>query len=525
MMPKVSNPMTRALFGLCLGLALCLGPLSSIEAKAASASEPSQRVSVNLATPGGASQTLVLGKGRSAIIDLPIDARDILVSNPAVAEAVLRTPRRIFVVALSGGQTDAVFFDGTGRKILSLSIRVQSDLSSLTDLIRKVAPDSKVEVQAAGDGLVLSGLVSTPAESDKIRRLAAQYVATPDKVLNFLSVAGSDQVLLKVRIVEMQRNAIKQLGFNASAVLNRVGEPQYMIGNAASFALNGRFLGTTNGVKLDTTQQPVVTYKDAAGNTVTRIDGSNPLATPTTTVGKSGLNQLTSNIQAFERAGLMRTLAEPTLSAVSGESAKFLAGGEFPIPVGVDQQGRVSVEYKSYGVGLGFTPQVMSGGRISLKLNTEMSELTTVGSYATTGGTGPNAVSINLPGLTIRRAETTVEIPSGGAMMIAGLLQNHMKQNIDSLPGLGYLPVLGTLFRSRDYISDETELVVIVIPYLVNPTSPDQLQTPGDGLIAANDAETILLGKLNKSISNAKGVPAPTLPQAPYQGPVGYVIE
>ena len=226
-----------------------------------------------------------------------------------------------------------------------------------------------------------------------------------------------------------------------------------------------------------------------------------------------------SHHQAFERVGLVRTLAEPNLTAVSGEAAKFLVGGEFPVPSGQDENGRVSVEFKPFGVGLGFTPVVLSDGRISLKLSTEVSELSNEGSFTLSNGNGAPALTI--PALSVRRAETTVELPSGGAMMIAGLLQSKAKQDIDSLPGMMNLPILGALFRSRDYQNGETELVIIVTPYLVGPTSPANLQTPADGLQIASDAQTILMGKMNKS---TKAPPQATAGRT-YQGPYGYVIE
>ncbi len=237
------------------------------------------------------------------------------------------------------------------------------------------------------------------------------------------------------------------------------------------------------------------------------------------TAGSDHLNKANAMVQAFERAGLVRTLAEPNLTAVSGEAAKFLVGGEFPVPTGQDSQGRISVEYKQFGVGLGFTPVVMSGGRISLKLSTEVSELTNIGAFSINNGNG--APGLTIPGLNLRRAETTVELPSGGALMIAGLLQQQTRQSIDGLPGLIDLPILGSLFRSRDYLNGETELVIIVTPYIVSPTSPDNLQTPADGLEIATDAQSILLGRLNRTYKS----PPQALAGKTYQGPYGYVIE
>jgi pilus assembly protein CpaC len=259
--------------------------------------------------------------------------------------------------------------------------------------------------------------------------------------------------------------------------------------------------------------------KAAAASTGTIVDRNNPLATVQRNLaGSPGLNQAQAMIQAFERVGLVRTLAEPNLTAISGESAKFLAGGEYPVPTGEDNTGRVSIEFKPYGVGLNFTPVVLSGGRISMKISTEVSELSNDGAFTISAGAGQQ---LTIPALKLRRTETTVELPSGGAMMIAGLLQQQSKQNLDALPGLKDLPVLGALFRSRDYLSGETELAIIVTPYIVKPTSPDQLQTPIDGLQMASDLQTDLLGKLNRT----SNVPAAATAGKSLQGPYGYVIE
>jgi len=476
----------------------------------------------------GASQSLSLPRGKSAIIELPVDVRDLLVTNPVVADAVLRSPRRIYVLGMASGQTDAVFFDAAGRRILSLDIRVDQDTSAVAQTINRIVPGSRVQVDAMNDSLILSGQVASAADADRAVQIARASVAKPEQVLNMLSITGKDQVMLKVRIVEMQRNVIKQLGFNTSAVLGQVGEPQYLFGNTPGFGINGKLLGgLTGGYDLNTTKQPVLQGPCEPGSTrmcdfVVRdaTAASNwDTATIKDTAGSPGLNKASGMIQAFERVGLVRTLAEPNLTAVSGESAKFLAGGEYPVPVGQDNDGRVTVTFKPFGVGLGFTPVVLSGGRIALRISTEVSELTTAGAFALSNGNG--SAGLTIPALNVRRAETSVELPSGGSMMIAGLLQENTKQAIDSLPGMMNLPVLGALFRSRDYIAGETELVVIVTPYLVSPTSPQNLQTPVDGLQIASDPETVLLGKLNKTMKTSTAAVA----GRSYQGPFGYVIE
>ena len=464
---------------------------------------------------GADARNLSLPKGKSAVIELPVDARDVMVSNPKVADVVLSTPRRIYVLGQAGGQTDATFVDGMGRQILRLNIRVDNDTSALAETLNQVLPGASVHAQAVNDRIILSGEVPNPADADKAVRIAAAFVDKPENVLNMISVASPEQVMLKVRIVEVNRQIIKQLGVSLNAILTQVDNrlSSLSVTDAATYGVNGAALG------------------GLTGSFLTRGGSAS---------GAQGV------LQAFEQNNLVRTLAEPNLTAVSGESAKFLAGGEFPVPVSEDNNGRVTVEFKQFGVGLGFTPVVLSNGRISLKMSTEYSELTNVGAFAlnsgpssssgTTAGTSgastagsgttssaslSTGVSLTIPGLNVRRAETVVELPSGGAMMIAGLLESTNKQSISALPGLAQLPVLGALFRSRDYLQGETELVIIVTPYLVKASRPDQLQTPADGLQVADDASAYLLGRLNTGSDK----PANVIPGKTYQGPFGYVVQ
>ena len=479
-------------------------------------------------TAGSGSQSLTLPRGKSAIVELPVDVRDMLVTNPQVADAVLRGSRRIYVLGVGQGSTDAVFFDAAGRKILSLAIRVDQDSGQLEDTLRRVLPSANIRVEPIRDSVILTGMVANASEANMASQIASQFVLKPENVLNMLTIAGKDQVMLKVRIVEVQRNIIKQLGVDSAAVLGQVGETQYKFGMSPTFGVNGSLLGgMTGGYLTDTTKQPIMQAPCvgpgwAAGSlcpVVVRSGGNSDAATISNTAGSPGLNSAKGMIQAFERAGLVRTLAEPNLTVVSGEAGKFLVGGEFPVPVAQDTTGRISLEFKPYGVGLGYTPVVMSGGRISLKLSTEVSELTSLGAFTLASTTG--GANLSVPGLTVRRAETTVELPSGGSLMIAGLLQQQTKQSIDALPGMTNLPVLGALFRSRDYLNGETELVIIITPYIVDPTKPQDLQTPADGLRTASDMSTVLLGRLNKVVKAPAGA---NLGRA-YQGPVGYVIE
>ncbi|MFZ4166359.1 type II and III secretion system protein family protein [Brevundimonas sp. NPDC058933] len=509
---------------------LIVAACAALIALGGAASAPLAQTRAAVAT-GAAPQLVNLPRGTSFAVDLPADARDVIVSNPQVAEAMLHSPRRITVIGMTPGETDAVFLDAAGRTILSLRVRVDAGTSALQDTLSRVAPGSNVRAEAVNDSIILTGTAASPAEAQRAAQVARAFVSAPEKVVNMIGVVGSDQVTLKVRVVEVQRSAIKQLGFDTQAVLGQIGDTQWLLGNAATWGVNGSLLGgITGGVSRDTTknyqmQRPCIGPGWAEGALCPfTVDGPEDApnwdtAQPGTGPGSDGLNKGNATIKAFERVGLIRTLAEPNLTSVNGEAASFLAGGEFPVPTGRDREGQISVEYKPYGVGLSFRPIVLTGGRISLQVKVEVSELTSQGGLTIGAGT-PS--SIGLPGLSVRRSENTIELPSGGSMMIAGLLQESTRQNIDSLPGMTNLPVLGQLFRSRDYLMGETELVVIVEAYIVGPTSPGRMQTPADGLRIAEDAQTIFFGQLNQ----AYGSPAPTAQAgAGWQGPVGYVIE
>ena len=465
--------------------AVCAALIGLAPAAAPIAAAAQTRAAVST---GAAPQLINLPRGTSFAVDLPADARDVIVSNPQVAEAMLHSPRRITVIGIAPGETDAVFLDGAGRTILALRVRVDAGVSALQDTLTRLVPGGRVQAEAINDSVILTGSVDSPAQSDQAQRIARAFVSAPEKVLNMISVAGSDQVTIKARVIEVQRSAVKQLGLDVNAVLNSVGDG-LSFAQSATFGVSGSQLGGG-----------VLGYTDVSG------DG----------------NRLTTNLRAFERAGLLRTLAEPNVTAVNGESGEFLAGGEFPVPVSQsndDSGTTVGIEFKPYGVRLAFRPIVLSEGRISLQLSTEVSELSNDGAF-TLNPTANTALVI--PALSVRRASSTVELPSGGSLMIAGLLREETRQNIDKLPALGDVPVLGALFRSRDYTSGQTELVIIIEAYVVSPTSPGRMQTPADGLQIANDAQTLLFGQL----SQRYGSPAPAAaPGAGWQGPVGYVIE
>ena len=445
--------------------------------------QPAERVygaglKAELASGAGTdARTVTLPKGQSMIVDLPVDARDVLVSNPRVADVVLRTPRRLYVLGTNGGQTDAIFFDAAGRSILSLDIRVGNETASIEDTIRRLVPGSQVKAEALNDSVVLTGQTANTGDAEKAVRIAERYVSDAKQVLNMIQVAGQEQVMLKVRIVEVQRSVTKQLGVSIDALLDQ------STGGVVRFRNNG-LAGLPGRLQLN---------------------------------NRSGDDDISATLNAYERAGLVRTLAEPNLTAISGQGASFLAGGEFPVPGGVDMSGNVIVTFRPYGVKLNFTPAVLSKGQIFLKVETEVSDLSNQGSIQLNGQT--------ILGVSTRKASTSVELPSGGALMVAGLLQSRTRQSLEALPGLTGLPVLGALFRSRDFLNDETELVVIVTPYLVRPTDPSQLQTPADGLQLTNDMDAVLLGRLNRPSAPGAAAAAPPTPATGYQGPFGYVID
>ncbi len=435
----------------------------------------------DLANPN--SKFVRLGINKSMVVRLPGAARDVIVGNPGIVDAVVRSQNRAYLFGRQLGQSNVYFFDADGRQILSLEIEVARDPLALQRLIERAIPGTRITVDTMNENVVLGGVAANPAEAARAQDIAVQVVGDAKKVLSTIAVTGKDQVMLKVRVAEMQRSVLKQLGVDLEAV--------FSVGNFTADLLNVNPFTLSTVGSLNASSQ-VLNYQN--GNT-----------------------DISGQLTALERDGILRTLAEPTLTAISGESAKFLAGGEFPVPVGTDDN-EVTIEFKPFGVGLGFTPVVLSEGRISLRINTEVSELSNENAITVTGGSSSS--SITIPALKVRRAETTVELPSGGSMIMAGLIQDVTKQEINGIPGLKNVPVLGTLFRSRDFQANQTELVVIVTPYTVSPVNERQLATPMDRFNAPTDRQTILFGRLNKVYGTAgQG------PKGVYHGNIGYIVE
>src|SRR5690349_6718235 len=435
---------------------------------------------------------LALGVGKSVIVDLSRDVKDVLVADPKIANAVVRSSQRAYIIGAAVGQTNVVFFDADGQQVASYDIAVKRDLNGVRAALKQTLPG--IQIEGVGDSVVLTGSVSSPVEAQQAGEIAARLVGGAEKVVNSIVVRGRDQVMLKVTVAEVRRDIVKQLGVDLSASMN-YGTAAVVFNNSNPFTANNAPLVAGNGLAA------------AALN-------------------KAGLPSVTATLRAMESAGVVRTLAEPNLTAISGESATFISGGEFPIPTGVTCQTTTAgaigqcvqtVSFKKFGISLNFTPVVLTEGRISLRVMTEVSEVST--ENALQGGAGGTTI----PSIKTRRAATTLEIPSGGAMAMAGLIQQQTKQAINGLPGMMELPILGTLFRSRDFVNNQTELMVLVTPYVVRAVAQKDLSRPDDGFAAPADPQAQLLGNLNRIY----GVPGrnPEPANGGYRGTYGFITD
>lgn len=547
--------LARALLLAVIGMAVA--PLVAVFGHSmAWAGDPVQNSVLQISARGPFPMTtkVSLGTSKSLLVQFPFELRDVLVSDPEKMDAVVQSSNRVFLIAKKVGQTNAFFFDTHGKQVLTLEVSVGADLSALDDLIRRFVPGSSVKSEMAGNAIVLTGVVRTPVDAARSGDLAFQFAQAnrnaisssfssaskgggdgetttqtqvgqgqqasggkkSDLVINLLAIEGEEQVMLKVTVAEVQRTILKQFGINLGAAIQS--------GNFSTAILTENALPLTAAAGLGKLPIPGIgTEALEAGSAVSCATTGvlcNYNAGPGgKTFGNSGLSNsyswrngtVSSALRAMERDGLVRTLAEPNLTAVSGETAKFLAGGEFPIPL-VDSTGKMSVTFKEFGVGLAFTPVVMSEGRISLKIETEVSELTDVGSVTLS--------DIRIPALKKRQAKSTVELPSGGSLALAGMISEDTRQNIDGFPGLKDVPVIGALFRSRDFSKNETELVVIVTPYVVRPTSRKNLARPDDGLAAATDRKANFLGHINRVYGRGRELPPGAL-----RGEYGFIVE
>ncbi len=453
------------------------------------AADPAHVPVIQVAASEATSRFIPLGIGKSVAIDLPADIKDVLVADPKIANAVIRSSRRVYMIGVTVGQTNIFFFDVDGKQIAGFDIAVTRDLNGVRAALKQTLPDAQIRIEGVGDGVMLSGSTSSAAESQQAYDLASRLVGDGTKVVNGITVRGRDQVMLKVTVAEVQRDVIKQLGIDLSGSLN-YGAAVVNFNTTNPFSATGQALSNTSFAG---------TYKN-----------------------------ITTTLRALERAGVIRTLAEPNLTAISGETASFIAGGEFPIPNGLSCDTTKSppvcqaqIDFKKFGVSLGFTPVVLSAGRISLKVLTEVSDLSS--ENAITLQVPGSTQSLTIPSIRTRRADTTVEIPSGGSLALAGMIQEQTKQQINGLPGLMQIPILGSLFKSRDYINHQTELMVLVTPYVVRAVAQKQLSRPDDGFADPNDPSSVLLGRLNR-IYGAAGQADPR-PAAGYHGKYGFILD
>jgi len=445
---------------------------------------------------GGSVKTrfLALGIGKSIVLDLTRDIKDVLVADPKIANAVVRSAQRAYIIGQAVGQTNVVFFDADGQQIAAYDIAVKRDLNGVRAALRESLPNAGIQIEGVGDGVMLTGSVSSPVEAQQAGDIAARLVGGADKVVNSIAVRGRDQVMLKVTVAEVRRDIIKQMGVDLSASMN-YGTAVVNFSNSNPFTANGSPLVAGNGLGI---------------SDITK-----------------GLPSVTATMRAMESAGVVRTLAEPNLTAISGESATFIAGGEFPIPAGYscDPTTHVcttQISYKKFGISLNFTPVVLSEGRISLRVMTEVSELSSDNALTVSQAlTSTTTNSITIPSIRTRRAETTLEIPSGGSMAMAGLIQEQTKKAINGLPGLDSVPVLGALFRSQDFVNNETELMVLVTPYVVRAVAQKELSRPDDGFAPASDSRSTLLAQINRIY----GISGRAEPVGNFQPTFGFIID
>ena len=435
-----------------------------------------------------------LGRNKSMLIEMPRELRDVIVSNPEIMDTVVQSSNRVYLIGKKVGQSNAFFFDSNGEQIATFEVSVEHDTAVLDALFKRLIPGSNIKTEMLNETVILTGHVRNPSDSNRASDIASRFITTPTaeqearhkgKVINMLQVEAEEQVMLKVTVAEVERSVLKQFGINLGTELN-----------AGNFATG---LLTANNFPL-TTVAGLGGAMQAGSQTAAPMGQGCSLVAPLLqagTIGHSGNygywnagNSCVSyGLKALERNGLIKTLAEPNLTAISGETAKFLAGGEFPIPVSVNS-GQIGISFKEFGVGVSFTPVVLSEGRINLKIETEVSELSSAISVQLSG--------VAIQGLKKRSAKSTVELPSGGTLAMAGLISDDTRKNIDGFPGLKDVPMLGTLFRSQDFIRRETELVILVTPYTVRPTGRQQLANPTDGLAPASDLKTNLLGHMNR---------------------------
>ncbi|MDR3376460.1 MAG: type II and III secretion system protein family protein [Ancalomicrobiaceae bacterium] len=450
-------------------------------------------------TTAASTRRINLPMSKSTIIDFDSDIRDILVANPAIADAVVRTNRRLYIIGNKYGVTNIYVYGANNHQIANIELQIQPDTATLEALLSRLIPQAQIRVEAVAGTLVLTGSVGSPTEAQQAFDMASKFLGDGSsgttgsttastsssgvQVINALKIRGKDQVMLRVVIAEVQRTAVKSLGIDLSAAVS-AGLFSTVLSSTSAYPVNGT-----------------------------------PVAGSSTAIGfGNSTNSVSATVTALEQDGLLKVLSEPTLTAISGEEATFLVGGEYPIPV-ASENNVVTVAFKKYGVGLGFIPVVLSDGRISLKVSTEVSEPSSEGAI-TVGSSTSTSSKLSITSLRVRRASSTVEMSSGSTMVMAGLISDDTRQAIAGTPGLMNLPILGTLFRSRDFQRSQTELAVFVQPVLVVPVAPGKLVRPDQNLAPASDAAANFLGRLNKVYRSTDRDPP-----GRYQGQYGFIYE
>lgn len=432
-----------------------------------------------------ASSSVDLSVGRGRLVSLPAAMTDVFVANDEVADVQVRSSRQLYIFGKKPGETSIYATDASGRVVYSTVARVGNNIETIDQMLSLAMPDAAINANTMNGFVLLTGTVQSPDDAAEAERLVQAFVGEETKVLSRLRTATPLQVNLQVRIAEVNRSLIKEISGN---LLTR--DTDGPLGNGF---LGGVFGGRTAGTI--TTSNGTTSYNFTTPSGTRSLAGAGRLF---------GLD-LMASLDMGERSGLVATLAQPNLTAISGETADFLAGGEFPIPIPGNFAG-TTIEYRRYGVSLAYTPTVLSNGRISLRVRPEVSELSTEGAIVMGG--------FQIPALTIRRAETTVELGSGESFMIAGLLNNRSIGAIDKMPGLGDVPLLGMLFKSDSFRRGETELVIVVTPYLVQPVSANEIKMPTDGYQDANDISRLLLGQTTNGVTGGDR-PKPRLDTSP----------
>jgi pilus assembly protein CpaC len=459
------------------------------------------------------------------LVEFPRPARSVFIADPAIADVQVPAPDSVIVFGRKPGQTTLIAIGEDNKPVAKIQVIVGYDFSDLRRLIQQDVPNAEVKIAATPNGVILSGVVADDDTAEKLRAAAQRYVGDKDTLINRVQVAGPVQVNLRLRVAEVSRTVTKQLGFNWETIVNP-GSFAFGLATGRSTITSAMQSAGAASTAASTLSGTVGVPPSAIANLFNRAPslGGGALATADAATANLLTKRASVNtlIDALAEEGIVTVLAQPNLTAISGQVASFLAGGEFPVPspqvgAAAGSAPTVTVTFKPFGVRLDFVPTVMSSDRISIKVRPEVSELTTNGAVEISGFT--------IPALNVRRAETTVQLGSGESFAIAGLIRNNTSTDISKYPGLGDLPVLGPLFRSSQFQRSETELVIIVTPYVVRPAADGpSLKVPTDGLAPASDIERVFMDRLTKA-SAPGAATAIGLNGARLRGDAGFVFQ